>query len=89
MISLPASLTLLQEVLLQFFPTKFAARHPTHADPPTYVAINFETADYGRDSSYPLALVRVEVGVDVATAVRLSAATASFTATAPHLSTCR
>ncbi len=57
--------------------------------PPSFVALDVETADYGRDSSYPLALVRVEVGVDVATAVRLSAATASFTATAPHLSTCR
>jgi len=65
LISLPASLTLLQEVFLQFFPTKFAARHPTHAAPPTFVAIDFETADYGRDSACALALVRVEAGVIV------------------------
>ena len=51
--------------------------------------LDFDTADYGRDSSYPLALVRVEVGADVATAVPLSTTAASFTATAPHLSTFR
>ena len=30
--------------------------------PPTFVAIDFETADYGRDSACALALVRVEAG---------------------------
>ena len=59
------------------------------AAPPTFVAIDFETADYGRDSACALALVRVEVGADVATAVPLSTTAASFTATAPHLSTFR
>ncbi len=33
--------------------------------PPTFVAIDFETADYGRDSACALALVRVEAGVIV------------------------
>lgn len=33
--------------------------------PPTFVAIDFETADYGRDSACALALVRVEAGVVV------------------------
>ena len=35
--------------------------------PPTFVAIDFETADYGRDSAcaLALALVRVEAGVIV------------------------
>ena len=35
------------------------------AAPPTFVAIDFETADYGRDSACALALVRVEAGVIV------------------------
>ena len=63
--------------------------HTTFAAPPTFVAIDFETADYGRDSACALALVRVEAGVAAATAVPLSAKNASFTATAPHLSTFR
>ena len=33
--------------------------------PPTFVAIDFETADYGRDSAWAMALVRVEAGVIV------------------------
>ena len=33
------------------------------AAPPTFVAIDFETADYGRDSACALALVRVEASV--------------------------
>ena len=33
------------------------------AAPPTFVAIDFETADYGRDTACALALVRVEAGV--------------------------
>ena len=33
--------------------------------PPTFVALDFETADYGRDSACALALVRVEAGVIV------------------------
>ena len=33
--------------------------------PPTIVAIDFETADYGRDSACALALVRVEAGLIV------------------------
>ena len=33
--------------------------------PPTFVAIDFETADYGRVSACALALVRVEAGVIV------------------------
>ena len=36
-----------------------------HLDQPTFVAIDFETADYGRDSACALALVRVEAGVIV------------------------
>ena len=32
------------------------------AAPPTFVALDFETADYGRDSACALALVRVEAG---------------------------
>ena len=44
--------------------------HPPSAErapgsPPTFVAIDFETADYGRDSACALALVRVEAGVIV------------------------
>ena len=39
--------------------------HTTFAAPPTFVAIDFETADYGRDSACALALVRVEAGVIV------------------------
>ena len=44
--------------------------HPPSAQrapspPPTFVAIDFETADYGRDSACALALVRVEAGVIV------------------------
>ncbi len=35
------------------------------AAPPTFVAIDYETADYGRDSACALALVRVEAGVIV------------------------
>ena len=35
------------------------------AAPPTFVAIDFETADSGRDSACALALVRVEAGVIV------------------------
>ena len=34
-------------------------------DTPIFVAIDFETADYGRDSACALALVRVEAGVIV------------------------
>ncbi len=37
----------------------------TLAPPPTFVAIDFETADYGRNSTGALALVRVEAGVIV------------------------
>ena len=72
-------------------PPRTPSRPPaaTPAAPPTFVAIAFETADYGRDSACALARVGVEASADVATAVPLSAATASFTATAPHLSTCR
>ncbi len=33
--------------------------------PPNFVAIDFETADYGRVSACALALVRVEAGVIV------------------------
>ena len=40
-----------------------AARAPS--PPPTFVAIDFETADYGRDSACALALVRVAAGVIV------------------------
>ena len=40
--------------------------------PPTFVAIDFETADYGRDSACALALVRVEAGVIVQRAVHYS-----------------
>ena len=44
--------------------------HPPSAErapsrPPTFVAIDFETADYGRDSACALALVRVEAEVIV------------------------
>ncbi len=68
--------------------------HPPSAErapwpPPTFVAIDFETADYGRVSVCALARVGVEASADVATAVPLSAATASITATARHLSTYR
>ena len=38
---------------------------PAPTTPPTFVAIDFETADYGRDSACALALVRVEAGVIV------------------------
>ena len=31
--------------------------------PPTFVAIDFETADYGRDSACALALVRVRLAI--------------------------
>ena len=69
------------------------ARHQKHCTihmlPPTFVALDFETADYGRDSACALARVGVEASADVATAVPLSAATASITATARHLSTYR
>jgi len=66
--------------------------HPPSAQrapwpPPTFVAIDFETADYRPDSVCALVLVRVEAGLDVATTAVLSAATESFTATAPHFST--
>ncbi len=37
----------------------------TLAPPPTFVAIDFETADYGRNSTGALALVRVEAAVIV------------------------
>ena len=42
--------------------------HPPSAQrapspPPTYVAIDFETADYGRDSACALALVRVRLAI--------------------------
>ena len=48
-------------------PTLPLSRSPagTPAPPPTFVAIDFETADYGRDSACALALVRVEAGVIV------------------------
>ena len=44
--------------------------HPPSAQrapspPPPFVAIDFETADYGRNSTGALALVRVEAGVIV------------------------
>ena len=48
--------------------THLAAPHTpaaAPAAPPTFVAIDFETADYGRDSACALALVRVEAGVIV------------------------
>ena len=35
------------------------------AAPPTFVAIDFETADYGRDSPRALARLRTEAGVIV------------------------
>ena len=40
---------------------------PTHTrcTPPTFIAIDFETADYGRESACVLALVRVEVSAIV------------------------
>ncbi len=37
--------------------------------PPTFVAIDFETADYGRHSACALALVRVAAGVIVQRAI--------------------
>ena len=40
--------------------------------PPTFVAIDFETAGYGRDSACALALVRVAAGVIVQRAVHYS-----------------
>ena len=48
-------------------PTLTPSRTPaaTPAAPLTFVAIDFETADYGRDSARALALVRVEAGVIV------------------------
>ena len=48
-------------------PTRTPSRPPatTLAPPPTFVAIDFETADYGRNSTGALALVRVEAGVIV------------------------
>ena len=48
-------------------PTRTPSRAPaaTLTAPPTFVAIDFETADYGRNSTGALALVRVEAGVIV------------------------
>ena len=48
-------------------PTLTLSRSPagTPALASTFVAIDFETADYGRDSACALALVRVEAGVIV------------------------
>jgi len=45
-------------------PTLTLSRSPagTPALASTFVAIDFETADYGRDSACALALVRVEAG---------------------------
>ena len=60
--------------------------HTTYATPPNFVAIDFETADYGRDSVCALARVGVEPGADVATAVPLTAETASCAATAYRIS---
>ena len=39
------------------------------AAPPTFVALDFETADYGRDSACALALVRVAAGMIVQRAI--------------------
>ena len=46
-------------------PPTYAKPATTLAPPPTFVAIDFETADYGRDSACALALVRVEASVIV------------------------
>ena len=55
-------------------PTRTPSRPPAAlpAAPPTFVAIDFETADYGRDSACALALVRVEASVIVQRAVHYS-----------------
>ena len=46
-------------------PPRTPSRAPaaTLTAPPTFVAIDFETADYGRDSACALALVRREASV--------------------------
>ena len=45
-------------------PPRTPSRPPagTPDAPPPFVAIDFKTADYGRDSACALALVRVEAG---------------------------
>ncbi len=49
--------------MIDTLPDKDPAATP--APPPTFVPIDFETADYGRDGACALALVRVEAGVIV------------------------